>query len=152
MKEKISITLDEHLIRFVDSHRGDVPRSKFIENYIRERTNLFSALWIFKDEIPKAGMYEQWISVHLSQPFGKPLHKHAGFIEVGDSRLIFYDQDMNEQFSVNKNKMNSLKVAYDQNFRRLKDSRGLIPPLQFGYDKTRIYLFIGTGGRIMKYS
>ncbi len=151
MKEKISITLDEHLIKFVDTHRGDVPRSKFIENYIRSKTNLFEAIWIFKNEIPMVGAYERWISAHASQPLGKPMHKHEGFIEVAKDKLIFYDQDMDEQFSVEKEKIKTVKVSYDKNFRRFRDSRGFIPPLNLLYDKTTIYLFVRTSGNIIKY-
>ena len=147
MKGKISITLDEYIIKFVDSHRGDVPRSKLIENYLKSKMSLFEVLWIFADEIPKTSSSE-WISAHLSQPLGKPLHKHEGFIEIEGDNLEFYDTNFIKQFSVDKKTIKNLSISYDGNFKRFRDSRGMIPPMQFSMGKRKIYIFIRTEGRL----
>ncbi|MBX8635190.1 MAG: hypothetical protein KIS30_00965 [Thermoplasmata archaeon] len=48
--EKISISLDENIIKLIDAEIGDVPRSKYIENVLKTAGSLFEALWIFSDE------------------------------------------------------------------------------------------------------
>lgn len=139
MKEKISITLNDALVKFIDSERGDVPRSKFIENYIKTRSSMFEALWIFSDELGKLSAAE-WISAHASQPLGKPLHKHSGYVSVG-AYLNFYDQGMAKQFSLERSKIRDFKVGYDSKFTRFRHSRGLNPPASFSVNGKKIYIF-----------
>ena len=145
MQEKISITLNEGLMRLVDLMRGDVSRSRFIENSLKAGIGLFEAVWIFSDELAKIGI-KQLAASHLSQPFGKPLHRHEGFIDVQKDMLDFYDTKMNLVFSVKKADIRNVKVGYDRTFRRFKHSRGFVPPLHFQTKKKTIYLFVKSIG------
>ncbi len=147
-KQKISITLDSGLVTFLNKERGDVPLSKFIENYVRAKVHLHEALWIFKDEMDKITATE-WLSAHTTQPIGKPLHKHKGFIAVDKGNLIFYDEEMDRQFSVRQRDIRGLSVSYDATFRRFRDSRGLIPPLHFRFNNKGIYLFTRPANKVM---
>ena len=87
MKDKVAISIDESLLRFVDLKRGDVPRSKFIENCIKAVSNLYQALWVFRDELKDISWTERWLAAHTSQPIGKPLHKHEGYVTLNDGRV-----------------------------------------------------------------
>ena len=37
MKVKISITIDEHLLKSIEKQRGRIPRSSFIENILMDK-------------------------------------------------------------------------------------------------------------------
>jgi hypothetical protein len=56
------------------------------------RTLKFEALWIFKEEIKKAGFIAEF-EAHISQPLGMPLHKHRGHIEVDDTSVSLVERD-----------------------------------------------------------
>ncbi len=147
MKDKISITLDEKLMKYIDIIRGDIPRSKFIENYLRDSSGLFEAVWIFSDELKKVNWRSQF-SAHTSQPLGKPLHKHEGFIGIVPNEIKFYDGQLLPLFNVAKKDAKKIKVGYDDNFKRFGDSRGLMPPLHFSFDKKTIYIFTRQIGKV----
>ena len=148
MQEKISITLNKGLMQLVDMMRGDVSRSRFIENSLKAGMGLFEAVWIFSNELKKMSI-KDFAASHLSQPFGKPLHRHEGFIDMQKDSLDFYDNDMNLLFSVKKSEIRNIKVGYDDKFRRFKHSRGLLPPLHFQMKNRTIYLFVRSSGEIM---
>ena len=147
MKDKVAISIDESLLRFVDLKRGDVPRSKFIENCIKAVSKLYQALWVFRDELKDISWTERWLSVHTSQPIGKPLHKHEGYVTLNDGQVSFYDIDFNQLYSARIDGLRDIQVGYDDSFRRWKDSRGFIPPLHFEFERRRVYLFIRPIGR-----
>jgi hypothetical protein len=140
MKDKISITLEERLMRAIDVMRGDVPRSKFIENHLKASTGFFEALWIFADELNRITRREI-LTAHVSQPVGKPLYRHEGFITLQDSSLDFYDKEFIKLFSVPRSKIKGLTVGYDKDFKRFQHSRGVIPPMHFIFDRKKLYLF-----------
>ncbi len=150
MKQKISITLNDTLMRFIDLIRGDVPRSKFIENYLKEKTNLFEAVWTFSDEMKNISKKEL-LTAHISQPFCKPLCKHEGFIDIQRDSLDFYDKELQRLFTIKKIDIKSAKVEYDSTFRRFKHSRGLNPPLRLIFGKKKLYVFVrGLGELVFK--
>ena len=35
MNQKISISLDENIVKLIDMERGDIPRSRYIENVLK---------------------------------------------------------------------------------------------------------------------
>jgi hypothetical protein len=140
MKSKISITLNDSLTNFIDLFRGDVPRSKFIENYLRDSMGVLEAVWTFSDEMKGIGVKRR-LSSDLSQPLGKQLHAHEGFVYVNENALNFYDKALQLLISANKNDIKNVKVSFDSNFRRLRDSRGLNPPLTFRLGRRKVYLF-----------
>ncbi len=139
-KTKVSITLNDTLTRFIDLVRGDVSRSKFIENYLKDKISLFEVMWIYGDELRKVTKKEL-IYAHVSQPIGKPLHKYEGFVDVSKDSLDFYDSDLERLFSISKTEMKDLKVSYDKDFKRLLHSRGANPPMHFSFGKRKMYLF-----------
>ena len=144
-KTKVSITLDERLMRFIDVIRGDIPRSKFIENYLKDKVNLFEAVWIFSNEFSKVTKREI-ILAHLSQPLGQPLHKHTGFIELNRDGISFYDESFKRLFSVKPKKSNQPRVGYDGVFTRISKSRGTNPPLRLSVNKEKLYFFVKAPG------
>lgn len=147
MNQKISISMDENIIKLVDAERGDIPRSRYIENAIKSKGAFFEALWLSSDEIAGVTRKERWLSAHASQPIGKPLHKHEGYLSISENTLRFYSRDMDPLFSVDKNSIRGMAVTYDDLFRRFRDSRGLVPPLKLVLESKAIYLFTKTVGR-----
>ncbi len=147
MTQKISISLDESIIKIIDAERGDVPRSKYIENALKATGSFFEALWISSDEFENVTGMERWLSAHASQPVGKPLHKHEGYLSIAENTLRFYDKEMSLMFSIDRGAIRNLAVTYDETFRRFRDSRGLIPPLRIALDGKDIYLFTKTVGK-----
>lgn len=147
-KIKISITLNDTLMRLIDLIRGDIPRSKFIENYLKGSIGIFEAIWIYGDELDKITKKE-FLYSHISQPLGKPLHRYEGFIDINKESLDFYDVTLEKLFSVPKQDIKSFKVCYDKRFRRLLHSRGANPPMHFSFDKRTIYLFTRPIGGIV---
>ena len=141
MSEKISVSLDGDIVEVIDAARGDVSRSRYIENIIRSSGMFFKALWIFSDELDQVTKKERWLVAHTSQPIGKPLHKHEGFVFVIGDDLKFYGTDKELLFTINRDSIKGLKVGYDEAFRRLRDSRGLIPPMRIETERRTIYLF-----------
>lgn len=98
------------------------------------------ALWIFDDELAKVSKRSRWLSAHASQPIGKPLHKHAGYVEVKEHESIaFHEKDTTTEFPLAI--INDLSVSYDKNFKRMSGGRGLIPPMHFSFDSGIIYFF-----------
>jgi hypothetical protein len=102
------------------------------------RTLRFEALWIFKEEIERAGVIAE-VEAHTSQPIGKPLHKHEGHIEVDDTSVRLIEGEYKS--SVEKSEISGLQVSYDQSFQRLRDSRGALPPMHFSFGGDQVYLF-----------
>ena len=147
MNQKISISLDEDLIKLIDAERGDTPRSKFIENTLKSAGSLFQILWIFSDEFESVSNAERWLSAHTSQPIGKPLHKHEGFLSISENSLRFYNNDMDLVFSIERGSIKELEVTYDETFKRFRDSRGFMPPLKIVLESNAIYLFTKTIGK-----
>ena len=139
-KTKVSITLNDTLTRFIDLVRGDVPRSKFIENYLKDKISLFEVIWLYGDELRKITKKEL-IYAGVSQTIGKPLHKYEGFIDVSKDSLDFYDNDLERLFSISKMEMKNLKVSYDKDFKSLLHSKGMNPPMHFSFGKRKMYLF-----------
>ncbi len=140
MKDKVSITLDETLMKLIDSLRGDVPRSKFIENYLKDSVGFFEGLWIFADELSKITRKEAAV-LAAQQASGKPLHRHNGFIASKSDAIEFYDQELNKLFSVERTEMKNLKVGFDKNFKRLRQDKGIMAPMHFAFGKRKVYLF-----------
>ncbi|MBX8642233.1 MAG: hypothetical protein KIY10_06640 [Thermoplasmata archaeon] len=147
MNEKVSISLDENIIKLIDAERGDVPRSRYIENLLKTAGSLFEALWIFSDEFDSVTKMERWLAAHASQPLGRPLHKHEGYLSVTDNALRFYNDKMDLLFIIEKRSILNMSVSYDEQFKRFRDSRGLIPPLKLELDNRIVYLFTKTIGR-----
>ncbi len=145
--EKISISLDENIIKLIDAERGDVPRSKYIENVLKTAGSLFEALWIFSDEFENVTKLERWLTAHTSQPLGRPLHKHEGYLSVTENALRFYNDKMDLLFIIEKRSIKDITVTYDERFKRFRDSRGLIPPLKVVLENKVMYLFTKTIGR-----
>lgn len=141
MSQKVSISIDEELLKIIDAERGDVPRSKYIENAIRSAGSFFEALWIFSDEFDGLTKIERWGSSHASQPIGKPLHTHEGYISISDHSLRFYDSKMELLFSLERNSVRSINTSYDDVFRRFRDSRGFIPPQRIELEDKTLYLY-----------
>ncbi len=141
MVEKISISLDDEIVQVIDAVRGDVPRSKYIENIIRSSGMFFRALWIFSDELDQVSSRERWLVAHTSQPMGKPLHKHEGYVLASGDDLKFYDNQKNLVFTMNRGTIKGMEVGYDGTFKRLRDSRGAIPPMIIKTERRTVYLF-----------
>lgn len=136
----ISINEKGGLIEFKGKKDREISRSSFIERYSGKNVRLYDALWIFSEEIREMTKWE-WLEAHTSQPIGKPLHKHRGMIAVESDRLVFYDEDTDDEFSIMLDSIQDLTVGYDDVFRRFQESRGWIPPLHFNFDGRRIYIF-----------
>ncbi len=145
---KISISLDEDIVKLIDAERGDVPRSKYIENIIKSTGLIFDAIWIFSDEFDEVTNVERWIEAHTSQPIGKPLHKHEGFLSISGDSLHFFDKDMNFLFELKKFDINNITVEYDDIFKRFRDSRGFLPPMKIVLNNRNMYLFTKPIGKI----
>ncbi|MCL4400495.1 MAG: hypothetical protein M1348_00390 [Candidatus Parvarchaeota archaeon] len=137
-KDKISITLNDTLMRFIDLARGDVPRSKFIENYLKDSLGLFEAVWIFLDELSKVKKSEL---AYAHVPLSTPLHRHEGLIDVQKDGLDFYDKDLNKLFSINKGEIRQLSVKYDKDFKRFVHSNVANPPMRIASKDKKVYLF-----------
>ena len=99
----------------------------------------FDALWIFDSEIDEVSKSERWLDAHISQPLGKPEHKHEGYIEVSKDTIVLREEDNVTQ--IPKSEITELKVGYDENFRRIRDSRGIIEPMCLSFDDKKVYLF-----------
>ncbi|MDA4113878.1 MAG: hypothetical protein OK474_07515 [Thaumarchaeota archaeon] len=102
------------------------------------RTLKIEALWIFKEEIKKAGFIAEF-EAHISQPFGLPLHKHRGHIEVDDTSVSLVEGDNRK--TIQKSEISGLQVSYDENFGQFKDSRGMDPPMHFSFGDEEVYIF-----------
>jgi len=139
--QKISISIDEDILGLIDAERGDVPRSKYIENAIRKSGSFFEALWISSDEFETITAKERWLSPHTSQPVGKPLHKHEGYLVLSGNYMHFYNKNKELVLSIERGSIKDISVTYDDVFRRFRDSRGLNPPMRITLDKNKIYLF-----------
>lgn len=135
-KMKVSITLNDTLMRFIDLVRGDVPRSRFIENYLKDKVSLFEAIWISSDEL-KALTNKERLYAGVAGTVGRPLHKHEGFIDVGRDSLDFYDKELQRTFSLHKSEIRSTRVGYDKDFRRGINP----PPMRLTLKKGKMYLF-----------
>jgi hypothetical protein len=144
MTQKISISLDENIVKLIDLERGDIPRSRYIENIIKSKGLLLEALWLFSDEFESINGFERWVSAHTSQPIGKPLHKHEGYLSVNGNLMHFYDKKMEPLYKVEKNEIVDVTVGYDQFFKRFRDSRGFIPPMNVTLQNKSIYLYTKT--------
>ncbi len=147
MSQKISISIDEDILALIDAERGDIPRSKFIENTIRKSGYFFEALWIFLNEFDTLSNKERLLSAHTSQPIGKPLHKHEGYLVLSGNSMNFYNERKELEFSIDKSSIRDLAVTYDEVFKRLRDSRGMIPPMKITLEKNTIYIFTKPIGR-----
>ncbi|MCL4343324.1 MAG: hypothetical protein M1267_05700 [Candidatus Thermoplasmatota archaeon] len=141
MNQKISISLDENIVKLIDMERGDIPRSRYIENVLKSAGSLFEVLWIFSDEFNSISSRERWGSAHASQPIGKPLHKHEGYLSASGDSLRFYNRNMDLIFAIGKDSIKNLTVEYDDVFRRLRDSRGLLPPMKLSLEDKSVYMF-----------
>lgn len=141
MNQKISISLDENIVKLIDMERGDIPRSRYIENVLKSTGSLFEVLWIFSDEFESLSRMERWGSAHASQPIGKPLHKHEGYLSVSGDFLRFYNENMDLLYVIRRDSIRDLSVAYDDVFRRFRDSRGLLPPMKLILDNKTVYMF-----------
>jgi len=139
--QKISISIDEDILKLIDAERGDVPRSKYIENAIRKSGSFFEALWISSDEFETITNKERWLSPHTSQPVGKPLHKHGGYLVLSGNYMHFYNENKELISSIERSSIKDISVTYDDVFRRFRDSRGLNPPMRITLGKSNIYLF-----------
>jgi hypothetical protein len=102
------------------------------------QTMKFDALWIFKEEIKKAGFIAE-LEAHTSQPIGLPLHKHHGHIEVDDTSVVLTEGDSRKL--IQKSEITGLQVSYDDDFQRIRDSRGMIPPMHFSFGDDAAYIF-----------
>ena len=144
MTQKISISLDENIVKLIDMERGDIPRSRYIENVIKSTGLMLEALWLFSDEFDSVSGWERWVSAHTSQPLGKPLHKHDGFISITGSSMHFYNGNMELLYTIKKDSIIDLSVGYDEFFKRFRDSRGFIPPMKVTLQDKSIYMFTKT--------
>lgn len=119
----------------------DNSRSKYTENTMRPVESPIEALWISSDEFGTISNLERWFVAHTSQPIGKPLHKHKGYVILNEDSITFYDSNMNLLFSIERNKIKSIEVEYDEMFKRFRDSRGFNPPLKIQLENKSLYLF-----------
>jgi hypothetical protein len=147
MAQKISISLDEKIVKLIDMDRGDVPRSRYIENVIKSAGFLLEALWLFSDEFDSISTWERWVSAHTSQPIGKPLHKHEGYLSISGGSMRFYTPDMDPLYVVKRDSITDISVGYDEFFKRFRDSRGLIPPMKVTLQNKSIYMFTKSLGK-----
>lgn len=137
-KDKISITLNETLMKFIDLVRGDVPRSKFIENQIKSNLALFEAVWLFSDELKKVKRSEL---AYAHIPLGTPLHKHEGLLDLQKDTLDFYDNELNRLFSINRTDIRQFSVKYDKDFKRFVHSNVANPPMRLVFGNKKMYIF-----------
>lgn len=144
MTQKISISLDENIVKLIDMDRGDIPRSRYIENVIKSTGFLLEALWLFSDEFDNISGFDRWVSAHTSQPVGKPLHKHEGYLSITGNSMHFYNKNMEPLYIVKKETIVGLTVGYDEFFRRFRDSRGFIPPMKVTLQNKSIYMYTKT--------
>lgn len=96
------------------------------------------ALWIFREEVKKAGFLAEW-EAHTSQPLGMPLHKHEGYIEVDKKSVALVEG--NNRIEIPKSEISNLQVGFDKDFKRLRDSRGLDEPMHFSFGNEAVYIF-----------
>jgi hypothetical protein len=101
------------------------------------RTLRLEALWIFKDEIRKVGLGQQ-VEALTSQPFGKPLHNHQGYIEVDDATVTLIEGG--DRRRIGKSEIAGLQVSFDRNFTQA-DTRGISPPMHFSFGVNEVYIF-----------
>ena len=98
------------------------------------------SLWVFDDELDTTGRKSRWLSAHASQPIGRPLHRHAGNIEVREKESItFHEKD--DSLEMPLSIIRKPTVGYDENFTRLAGGRGLIPPMHFSFEDRTVYFF-----------
>ncbi|MDG7026548.1 MAG: hypothetical protein JRN11_07360 [Nitrososphaerota archaeon] len=98
------------------------------------------SLWVFDDELNTIGRKSRWLSAHASQPIGRPLHRHAGYIEVREKESItFHERDGSLEIPLST--IRKATVGYDENFTRLAGGRGLIPPMHFAFEDRIVYFF-----------
>ncbi len=128
-------------------------KNKYTENTMRPVESPIEALWISSDEFGTISNLERWFVAHTSQPIGKPLHKHKGYVILNEDSITFYDSNMNLLFSIERNKIKSIEVEYDEMFKRFRDSRGFNPPLKIQLENKSLYLFTkkGAGSRPISY-
>lgn len=101
-------------------------------------TQTFEAIWIFRDELKHPGLLDE-LEAHTSQPIGMPLHKHRGHISVDRSSVTLAEgEDLRR---IPRSEISGIEISYDAYFRRLRDSRGLIPPMHFAFGDEAVYLF-----------
>ena len=98
----------------------------------------FEALWIFREEVKRAGFSAEW-DAHTSQPLGRPLHKHEGYVEAGEESVVLVEGD--NKTEIPKSEIRNLRVSFDSDFRRSKDSRGLEKPMHFSFGDEVVYIF-----------
>lgn len=103
----------------------------------------FEALWIFREEVKRAGFSAEW-DAHTSQPLGRPLHKHEGYIEVGEEAAALVEGG--NRTEIPKSEIRNLRVGFDKDFRRLKDSRGVDGPMHFSFSDEVVYIFTRSPG------
>jgi len=108
---------------------------------IRPTGSYYETLWISSDEFENQIRLERWGSAHTSQPLGKPLHKHEGYLSVVENSIRFYDVNMNLLFAINKGSVKGIKTTYDDIFERFRDSRGFIPPLRMEFENRNLYVY-----------
>lgn len=102
----------------------------------------FEALWIFREEAKKAGFSAE-LDAHTSQPLGRPLHKHEGYIEVDEKSVALIEADNRKEIPKSEisNLRVGLRVGFDKDFRRLRDTRRLDKPMHFSFGDEAVYVF-----------
>ncbi|MCL4308643.1 MAG: hypothetical protein M1126_04685 [Candidatus Thermoplasmatota archaeon] len=103
--------------------------------------SLWEAVWIVSDEFEDVTLWERWISAHASQPFGKPLHTHEGYLSLSNGSLRFLTAKREPLWTIPRDSLLEISVGYDTRFRRFRDSRGLLPPMRITTPNKTIYLF-----------
>ena len=105
------------------------------------------ALWLFSDEFNSVSAWERFISAHTSQRIGKPLHKHEGYLFISEEYMRFYNSEMELLCEVKRDAITDIIVGYNGFFRRLRDSRGFIPPIKVILKDKTIYMSTKPIGR-----
>ena len=103
------------------------------------------AMWIFRGEVKKAGLLAEW-DAHTSQPLGRPLHKHEGYIEADEKSVALVEGTNRKE--IPKSEIRNLRVGFDKDFRRLRDSRGLDKPMHFSFGDEAVYIFTRCPGSV----
>ncbi|EEZ92938.1 MAG: hypothetical protein BJBARM4_0451 [Candidatus Parvarchaeum acidiphilum ARMAN-4] len=92
-KENASVSVDKSVLNIVELFRGETPRAKFINDSLKRGLGLFEAVWIFKRELLELSMHNKVIA-RVTRSSIKPIHKHAGFVEITQESIEFYNKNL----------------------------------------------------------
>lgn len=144
IKENASVSVDKSVLNIIDLFRGETPRAKFINDSLKRGLGLFEAVWIFKKELLELGMHDKVIA-RVARSSIKPLHKHAGFVEITQESIEFYNKKLDKAvMSINKKSISEINIGYDKLFK--KEFYSYSAPLRFVFNGKTLYLFLRLPG------